>query len=169
MFGSAINLKSANGSTNFIINDRANQPKLYAQSPYYYIFVQNVDGLYGADLSLESHPIPNFIGEKSGDIFRRGKTITISGYVQGLSMGALERGAEFLQQMFTETAKRQLIWTRWADGVQVYYVVRINQDLAISQSASDASYRYNYTVAVRADDPRTYKVSDNTIYPTWQA
>jgi len=169
MFGSAINFKSADGTTNYIINDRTNQPRLWATTPFYYISVQNVDGLYGADLSIESHPLPNFIGEKSGDIFRRGKTITLSGTIQALSMGALERGAEFLQQMFTETAYRHLIWTRWADGVQVYYIARVNQDLAISQTVSDNSFKYNYTVAVRADDPRTYKVSDNTVYPTWQA
>jgi hypothetical protein len=169
MFGSAINFKSGNGATSFVINDRASFPKLYGQSPFYYISVSSVDGLYGADLSLESHPLPNFIGEKSGDIFRRGKTITISGTIQALSIGALERGAEFLQQMFTETAERKLIWTRWADGIAVYYIARINQDLAITQTISDASYRYNYTVAVRADDPRTYKVSDDTVYPTFQA
>lgn len=169
MFGSAINFKSANGSTDYKINDRANQPLLWGQSPFYYVTVSNVDGLYGADLEIETHPIPNFIGEKSGDIFRRGKTITLSGNIQAASLGALHRGAEFLQQMFTETARRHLIWTRWADGVQVYYVARVNQDLAISETASDRSYRYNYTVAVRAEDPRTYKVSDNTLYPTFQA
>lgn len=169
MFGSAINFKSNNEATNFVINDRYNQPRLWAESPFYYIFVQNVDGLYSSDLSIESHPTPNFIGEKSGDIFRRGKTITISGNIQGMSLGALERGADFLQQMFTETKPRKLIWTRWADGVQVYFIARINQDLSISQTASDRSYRYNYTVAVRADDPRTYKVSDDSLYPTWQA
>lgn len=169
MFGSAINFKSSDGTTDFKINDRANQPKMAGQSPFYYVFVSSVDGLYGADLSLESHPIPNYIGEKSGDIFRRGKTITISGQIQALSFGALHRGAEFLQQMFTEVAPRKLIWTRWADGVQVYYVARINQDLAITETVSDTSYRYNFTVAVRADDPRTYKVSDDSIYPVWQA
>jgi hypothetical protein len=169
MFGSAINFKSFDGATSFIINDRTNQPNLWGQSPFYYIFVQNVDGLYGADLSIESHSLPNFIGERSGDIFRRGKTITLSGTIQAMSLGALERGAEFLQHMFTETKPRKLIWTRWADGVQVYYIARINQDLSISQTVSDTSYRYNYTVAVRADDPQTYKVSDNSLYPTWQA
>jgi hypothetical protein len=169
MFGSKINFRSASGAIDFIINDRASFPKLHGQSPFYYISVTSVDGLYGADLSLESHPIPNFIGEKSGDIFRRGKTITISGTIQALSMGALERGAEFLQQMFTETAFRKLIWTRWADGVSVYYIARINQDLSITQSISDHSYRYNYTVAVRADDPRTRNLSGDAIYPSWQA
>lgn len=168
MFGSAINFKSSDGITDFIINDRVNHPKLWAQSPYYYIMVNNVDGLYGADLSIESHPLPNYIGEKSGDIFRRGKTITISGTIQAANFGALERGAEFLQQMFADTGLRKLIWTRWSDSIQVYYIARINQDLAISQTISDLSYRYNYTVAVRADDPRTYKVSDDTVYPTWQ-
>jgi len=169
MFGSAINFKSSDGTTNYVINDRANQPKLWAQSPFYYITVQSVDGLYGSDLSVESHPLPNYIGEKSGDIFRRGKTITLSGNIQAMNMSTLEQGAEFLQQMFTDSGFRKLIWTRWADGVQVYYIARINQDLAITQTVSDISYRYNFTVAVRADDPRTYKVSDDSLYPTWQA
>jgi hypothetical protein len=169
MFGSVINFKSSDGSTDYKINDRANQPKLWAQSPFYYISVTSVDGLYGADLSLESHPLPNFIGEKSGDIFRRGKTITLTGNVQAASLGALERGADFLKHMFTDTGFRKLIYTRIGDGIQVYFIARINQDLAITETASDLSYRYNYTVAVRADDPRSYKVSDDSLYPTYQA
>lgn len=169
MFGSAINFKSAIGGSDFIINDRYTYPKMWAQSPFYYIAVTTVDGLHGSDLSIESHPMPNYIGEKSGDIFRRGKTITLSGTIQAMNFAKLEEGAEFLQQMFAATNLRPLIWKRWSDGVQVYVMARVNQDLAITETVSDFSYRWNYTVAVRADDPRTYKASDNTVFPTWQA
>jgi hypothetical protein len=52
--------------------------------------------------------MPNFIGEKSGDIFRRGKTITLSGTVQAMSIGALERGAEFFNRCLQKQSQENL-------------------------------------------------------------
>ncbi len=172
MFGSKITFKSVDGMTSYIINDRTSgtgQTRLWAQTPFYYIAVANVDGLYSADVTYESHPIPNATGEMSGDVFRTGKTITISGDITALSLGALERGADYLQQMFNETGKRKLIWTRWADGIEVYLTCRVNQDLSIAQTATSYEYRWEYVVGLRADDPRTRKTSGDTVYPTWQS
>lgn len=167
MIGRAVNFKTTGGS-NFVINDRVSQPLMYTQSPYYYIQIVNVDGLSSADISYESHPVPYSIGEVSGDVFRRGKSITLSGKILGLNLRYLETGADFLEQMFAERAKRQLIWTRWVDNIQIYLECRINNDLAIVRTFEHGRYDWQWTVGLRADDPRTKRVSDSTVYPTWQ-
>lgn len=162
MIGTAI---SYNG---FTINNRASQPLLHAQSPYYYIMVNNVDGLRTADISYESHPIPNAPGEKSGDVFRRGKTITLSGYVYAAHLIALETGCDILQQMFADTGIHQLSWTRRSDSVAVYLNCRVNQDLSIVESFDSLNYRWAWVVGLRADNPFTYAVSGGALYPAWQ-
>lgn len=167
MIGHAVNYQSANGAVNFVINDRANQPLLWQQSPFYYISLKSPDGMYGAEISFESHPIPQAIGERSGDVFRRGKSITLAGEIEAMSLGYLEAGADFLGQMFAETAKRKLIWTRY-DGIQVYFTCRVNNDLVISEEITGDKYVWPWLVGLRADDPRTRRVDNGTVYPTWQ-
>lgn len=152
----------------FTINNRAAQPNLWAQSPFYYISVSSIDGLSAADISYESHPIPYAIGEKSGDVFRRGKSVTITGKIEALNVAYLETGADFLGQMFADRTLRNLSWTRISDGVAIYLKCRINQDLSIVESFQEGRYSWPYTVGLRADDPRTRRVSDSTVYPTWQ-
>lgn len=162
MLGSAI---SFNG---FTINDRASQPLLHAQAPFYYIMVKNVDGLRNSDISYEAHPIPNAPGEKSGDVFRRGKTVTLSGLVYAANLSALEQGCDVLQQMFADTGIHQLSWTRQSDDVAVYLNCRVNQDLAIVESFDSLTYRWPWVVGLRADNPFTYAVSGGSLYPSWQ-
>ena len=168
MFPTKLTFYSASGASNWVINDRVTQPKLWANSPYYYISAESVDGIYSSDISYESHPIPQSIGEFSGDVIRRGKTITITGDINALNLRALEVGEDYLYQAFAETARRKLVYTR-ADGVAVYLKCRVNQDLAIVKNINSFQYKYTYTVGLRADDPRWKKVSDNSVYPTWQA
>ena len=152
----------------FTINDRVTQPLLHAQHPFYYIMLKNVEGLRNSDISFESNPIPNAVGEKSGDVFRRGKTITLSGVIYALNLETLELGADYLQQMFASTAIQELGWTRYADDVPVYIHCRVNQDLTIVESFDSDTYRWPWVVGLRADIPFTYKQSDDSLHPSWQ-
>ncbi len=163
MLGAAV---TYNGIT---INNNAGQPNLWADTPFYYIAITNVDGLYTADISYESHPIPNLIGEKSGDVFRRGKTVTLSGNVTGFNYSYLLNGVDRLYQMFAATALANLSWTRQNDGVGVYLRCRVNQDLSVVETVDSLLPRFSWVVGLRADDPRIRKTSDNSVYPTWQA
>ena len=167
MIGSAVSF--TDGGTTYTINNRAGQPLLHEQSPYYYISVTNIDGLRNADISYESHPIPNATGEKSGDVFKRGKTIAISGHVYGLNLGKMEEGCDYLGQMFNSTALRPLSWTRKSDGIAVYMNCRVNQDLTIVERIEDTSYRWAWLIVLRSDMPFTYRVSNGSVYPTWQS
>lgn len=163
MLGSAI---SFNGIT---INNRASQPNLWADSPFYYIAVTNVDGLYTADISYESHPLPNIIGEKSGDVFRRGKSVTLSGNITGFNYSYLLNGIDQVYHMFQSTALGPLSWTRQNDGVAVYLNCRVQTDVSVIESIDSLLPRFSWVVGLRADDPRIRKSSDNSVYPTWQA
>lgn len=168
MIGRAINYQSADGGTNFVINDRANQPLLWQQSPFYYVSVKTPEQS-GAEISFESHPIPQAIGERSGDVFRRGRSITLAGEIEAMGLGYLEAGADFLRQMFADTAPRKLIWTRWVDLIPVYYECRVNNDLVIGEEIlGENRYAWTWVVGLRADDPRTYRLDNGTVYPTWQ-
>jgi hypothetical protein len=152
----------------FYINDRT-LDALNA-SPFYSIRVANVDGIWGTDRSIESHPIPSTLGERHGDNFKRGKTITLSGTVQGLNLRNLREGQQRLKQALWTDAEFPLKFTMWDDtATLVYYTVYVSQDLDMPET-QDTYDRYirQWTVALRADDPRTRKVSDSTVYPTWQ-
>jgi len=167
MIGRAVNFKSSGGSP-FIINNQVSQPMLWAQSPYYFIHLDAVDGLSSADISYESHPVPNSIGEISGDVFRRGKSVSLTGKIRALNLRYLETGSDFLEQMFAEKAVRKLTWTRWVDAIEIYLSCRINNDLSIVRTFQDGRYEWQWTVGLRADDPRTRKSSDDSVYPTFQ-
>lgn len=162
MLGSAV---SFNG---FTINNHAGQPLLQAQSPFYFISLKNVDGLYAADISYESHPLPNITGEKSGDVFRRGKTITLSGNITGFNYSYLLNGIDYLANMFADTGLHNLSWTRQNDGVGVYIRCRVQQDLSVVESLDSLLPRFAWVIGLRADNPRSYKTSDDSLYPTWQ-
>lgn len=138
-------------------------------SPFYYIQVESVDGHFGADLSYESHPIPNAIGEKSGDVFRRGKTLTFSGKIYAREISSLYSGADFLEQMLAETLLRKLVFIPWNHGIQLYYNARPYQDLSVVEGFDNGLPIFGYTFGLRCDDPRSLKLSDDSVFPTWQA
>jgi len=166
MLGHTIDYRSTGGSS-FVFNNRINY---MTTSPFYYIQVESVDGHFGADLSYESHPIPNAIGEKSGDIFRRGKTLTFSGKIYGRGLSEVYQGAHFLQHMLAELALRKLVFKPWDHNIDLYYTCSPYQDLAVTeQFDAEQVFRLAYVFGLRADDPRSYKLSDNSLFPTWQA
>ena len=167
MLGHIIDYRSTGGSS-FIFNDRTPILSKNWASPFYYIKVDSVDGHFGADLSYESHPIPNAIGEKSGDVIRRGKTLTFSGTIYGRGLSEVYQGAHFLQHMIAETAIRKLVFIPWDVNIQLYYNCRPYQDLSVTEQFDSESFKLTYVFGLRADNPRSYKLSDNSLFPTWQ-
>jgi hypothetical protein len=156
-----------NNDDDYTINDQQYRSLLVA--PYYFIKLDAVDGLWGADISHESHPIPGLTGEVSGDIFRRGKTITLSGIIYARGLAELRLGQRYLQEMFWDvSAPRKLIYRTWDMSEQVYIYCRVIQDVAMTERIDGFTFRAPWTVALRADDPRSRKLSDDTIYPTYQ-
>lgn len=160
--------KSNDGATTFTINDQTSINANWIGGDPFYISVDSVDGLNSADISFESHPLPNMTGERSGDVFRRGKTITLSGTIWGSHLSGLTLGSEYLAQMFWETKPRKLIFYPQFTTTQVYFTCRVNNDLSVAQSKpTDWNYRWTWVVGLRADDPRMYNVTGDTIYKSW--
>lgn len=150
-----------NGST---INNR---PSPFTLTTYF-ISVTSVDGLFGEDRSYESHPIPGNIGERSGDVFKRGKTIVLTGKVEARNLVYLRAGERVLHSMFWTDNASQLRFTLAGES-QAYYTMRVQQPLSIGETIDRVDYIVReWTVGLRADDPRSYRVSDGALYPSWQ-
>ena len=169
MLHKPITYRSSDGLTDFTINDRTSINSGFSIAPHYYISVTDVAGLRSADISSESVPLPNDTGEKSGDIFRRGKGISLSGTIEARSYGDLENAADYLEQMFWDTGARKLIWYPFNSSAQIYVTARLINDLSIPMSKdTGGQFVLRWAVGLRADNPRFYKLSDNTIYKSWQ-
>ena len=136
-------------------------------SPYYWFEVKNVDGLFGADLSTESHPVPNATGERSGDSFRRGKTLTFSGLLWASNLENMRLGQLALEQALWSLQPHQLRFNFW-NQPQVYLMCRVAQDLAMVEKQDDLKMGRSFTFALRADDPRMRLVSNNSVWPSWR-
>jgi hypothetical protein len=149
----------------YTINDLTYRDLLTA--PYYFIKVDSVDGYWGADVAYESHPIPGGIGERSGDIYRRGKTITLSGTIYARNLQNLREGQRYLAEMFWDTGIRKLVYKTWEAPEELYLNCRVIQDLAMIDRVENNNFRVNWTIALRADDPRSRKLSDHFYYPSY--
>lgn len=161
--------RSADGSTDFTINNRVAANNSFTVSPYWYISVTDVDGMRSSDISTESVPLPNATGEKSGDIFRRGKGISLSGTIEARSFGDMENAVDYLEEMFWDTSARKFIWYPFNSSAQIYVVARVVNDVSIPLSKDTGGQMiWRWAVGLRADDPRFYKLSDDTIFKTWQ-
>lgn len=183
MIGSLVSFRSNDGATDFFLNDQTSINSGFATGSGYYIQINQVDGLYGSDISYESDPLPQAEGEISGDVFRRGKSIAVSGLIWSNGLVNLDAGSIYLNEVFWEVLPRKLIWTplnrintavgTTAIGTNAVYVTaRVNNDLIVSQALSNftlgGAVSYPWTVGLRCDDPRIYNLADDTIYQTWQ-
>jgi hypothetical protein len=151
----------------YVINDQTSLRSNFAISPFYYIKLESVDGFYGSDISTENHPVPHNIGERSGDSFRRGKGLALSGWIEGRNVIDLDTAANYLQEMFWNTYPRQLRW--YIDTTQVYYLCRMVNDVSVVPSFDSQHPKWGWTVGLRADDPRPRKVSDDTLFYSWMS
>jgi hypothetical protein len=154
-------------SNDYVINDQTSLRSKWTTAPHYYIKLETADGFYGSDISTETHEIPHNIGERSGDSFRRGKGIALSGSIEGRNLSDLDAAADYLQAMFWNVYPRQLRW--YIAGTQVYYLCRVVNDLSVVPAFDRLNPRWTWTVGLRADDPRPRKVSDNTLYYSWMS
>lgn len=168
MLHAPIIFRSSNEDTDFTINNQDSLNSNWTGGDPFYISVDAVDGLNSADISYEAHPLPNTTGEISGDVFRRGKTVTLTGTIWGRNLGSLGVGSEYLAHMFWETKLRKLVFSPLIGAANVYLTCRVSQDLSISQAKpTDFNYRWPWVIGLRADDPRMYNDSDDMLYRSW--
>lgn len=162
-------LESTVAFNGFTFNDQSMLKANLSVSPYYCAELTSVDGLLGADVSYEEHPIPGAIGVKSGDVFRRARTITLTGILWARGLQDLRTGQWAMAQAMADRAAHPLTWTPWNLGFSIYLTCRVYQDLVMPEQQPDRKMARQFVVSLRADDPRTYKTSDNSLYPTWQS
>ena len=160
-----VTFKSADEVTSFTINDRSSLNSGWAASPHYYIKLESAEGIYGADISSESHPVPHAIGERSWDSFRKGKGINLAGSIEGRNLTDLYAAVVYLRQMFWDLSSRKLLW--YESGTLVYLTCKVLNDLSVTENNSQDPPKWSWTVGLRCDDPRERKDSDDSLYYTW--
>ena len=135
----------------------------------YWIHLTSVDGFFGDDIQYESHKIPAGVGERSAYAFRAGKSLTLTGEVWGKGLSELRQGQWILMSMFWDLLPHKLYFTPFPlGGARLYITCRSNQPLAMTDEFTKLNFlAQKWVVGLRADDPRSYKESDNTAYPTW--
>lgn len=168
MIGSLVNFKSADGTTDYFLNDQTSRDGNFLVSPYYYVKLESAD-YAGTDISTEVHPLPHVHGEVAGDTLRRGRGISLSGIIQARGIQDLESGAQYLQQVFWDTRERQLIWTPINSTVNVYLKCYVNNDISVARNIPQTFTlpTWAWTVGLRASDPVIYKLSDDTPFESW--
>ena len=155
-----------------VFNDRSNAD--LTQSPFYWINLTEVDGLFGEEIRYESHPIAGGDGERSGPPFKSGKQLVLTGEIWGLNLDLLRQGEWALQEAFWTSGKTQLFYQPWPvyredPNERLYFTVRVNQPLVVTDSFTDGmKMKQNWTVGLRADDPRPYRESDDSLFFNWQ-
>lgn len=147
-----------------------------SQSPYYWLRITDADGLFGDEVRTETHPIPCDIGERHGNVLRSGKQIVLTGEVYGLNAARLQDGVWALQGAFWDLQEHKLEWEPWTFVVngtatdKLYWMAYVNQPLVITDVIDGMSHHMRkWTVGLRADNPRSRKSSDDTVYPTFQS
>ncbi len=138
----------------------------------YWIRVTSVDGLFGDEIRYESHPIPSGTGERSSYAFRSGKQLVLTGEIWGKGISQLREGQWILQSMFWDLQPHKLYFTPWplvASGDSLYITCRCNQPLVMADEFTKLDGLVQlWTVGLRADNPRSFKTSNNSTYPVWQ-
>jgi hypothetical protein len=153
-------------ATDYFLNDRTSLRSGWVTSPHYYIKIGSAEGFYGTDIESETHSIPHAIGEKSGDSFRKGKGISLSGTIEGRNINDLIAASAYLRQVFWDTSPRKLVYVE-TTGDTAYYLCRVLNDLSIVENFDGWNPKWTWTVGLRADDPRPRKLSDNSLVYSW--
>src|SRR5436189_6204741 len=81
----------------FIMNRQDIMRGGFKNDPYYWVDVRSIDGFWEAEISDETHSIPQGIGTVSRDSFTRLRTITPSGFIEAGNMSMLGDCQRFLQ------------------------------------------------------------------------
>jgi hypothetical protein len=142
-------------------------------SPHHWIKLDSVDGLYDDEIRYESHVLPGVDGERSADVLLGGKQLVLTGTIYGWNLHYLRVGQRALQAAFYSRAQYKLYYYDWSDGgtgaFQLYFTVRKNQPLVMTDEITELGhYKVKWTIGLRADDPKSRKTSDNSVYPSFQ-
>ncbi len=129
-----------------------------AQFGVWWVEIVTIDGLWDADIVDERFPIPAQSGERSGDDFYSGKTITINAIIHARTPDGLRSGQRAVQAAFADIDIHPLYMRSWVDANRLYVNCRKIQPLAMTEGIPSVAKPWEraFTVAVRADDPRIY-------------
>ncbi len=155
------------------INDQVGDQDLSAgkgNGNQYFIKVDTVDGVFGDEIRVETHPIPCGVGERHGPVLRSGKALVRAGRIYGANLAKLREAQWKLMEMFWDLQPHKWLWTPAGYSHRIYYTAYVSQPLVMSDVFGQVDHVVqSWTVGLRADDPRSYSETDDTPDPSWQA
>jgi len=92
----------------------------------------------------------------------------LSGKIYGRGISEIYSGADFLGSALAERVIRKLVYIPWNHNIQLYFNCRPYQDLSITESFESNVPKFSFVFGLRCDDPRSRKLSDDSVFPTYQ-
>jgi hypothetical protein len=136
----------------------------------YIIWCRTVDGIGVNDWVTDAHKRPRKIGDASFDpASPSGSSLTFSGIVVGRDMAYLRAGQAAMWSAWWAAAVTDKLYFQFAGMVPAYVNARLDQkpDMPEEVTRQDRVER-TWTFVARCDDPRYYKVSDDSLLFAWQ-
>lgn len=153
----------------FTLNNKAVRDALRSTAPYYDFWVRKTDGLFGGrQINQGEYNIPRKLGDYAINSDVGGQRITLSGVLKARNLQYLRAGGRAFEQALWDGGYHQLRFQLWNEP-QLYYNARVSQDLVMSEEQQNGTiWQRVFTVQFYAADPRTYRVSDGSVYPAWR-
>jgi hypothetical protein len=164
---------------NLILNDWENRD--YSHDPFGWYQLLSVDGLWDQDIRFESYNLPQQDGARSGDTYKTGKTIVLSGMVVAADMPHLRNMQRALINAFADRAQHKLFFSvmdtgghRDAGGgmnafdtvttTDLYVTCRKSQKIDMPETQPGFGWKRPFTIQLFADDPLIYVQGTDAIY-----
>lgn len=136
----------------------------------YCIRTISIDGMWMPEFTTETHKRPGKIGDRSFDQFPSSKTVTLTGTIRATTMTKLRDGQARMFQAWWQGLGPYAthFGFQLAGTPQLYLMARLGQKPDMVEVVDHDLPVRTWTFMVRADDPRVYQESNDSVYWDWQ-
>lgn len=149
----------------FIKGDR--EPGAW-QSPFYWYRIVAFDGLWSDPLNFETVQIPQVNQTRSGDKYTSGKTIVLTGIVEGKTLADLRSGQLALRNAFFADPLPVSDLEFYIGGAHLRLVGGYaNQQIQMPDQQQGFAWKRAFSLQLYFDDPYVYDVGTGGGYTGW--
>jgi hypothetical protein len=155
-------------SVNFNMQDSLGHRNPWNVSEGYIIWTKTVDGLGLSDPITDAHKRPRQIGDRAFDSSPSGNSLTLTGTIRGKDMAHLRTGQAAMWEAWWKAYATGKLYFQLAGMDPAYVNGRLDQKPDMPEQFDSDRPERTWTFVVRCDDPRIYKVADDTLFFSWQ-
>lgn len=137
----------------------------------YWCATRKVDGLFDPTFTQESHKVPEDIGDRPFSSYISNRPITLAGDLHARDFPNINSAAFAMAEACWDKDTHKIQWTlnlAGASPLDVYLNARVNQPLSMTETLDRANeVVLSWAVALVADDPLIYKLSDDSLAFSW--